>query len=62
MYVAPQHRGMGLGAELLRTLIGLATEAGCSRVEVHSGRRAVSFYEKAGFEHFPQLMNHHLAD
>ena len=60
MYVARQHRGMGLGSELLRALLGLATDTGCNRVEVHSGRRAVAFYERAGFEHFPQLMNHHL--
>ena len=53
---------MGLGSEILRALLGLASEAGCSRVEVHSGRRAVAFYERAGFEHFPQLMNHRLDD
>ena len=61
MYVAPEHRGVGVGTRLLRALLGLAGEAGCSRVEVHSGRRATSFYERAKFEPSPQLMNHDLA-
>lgn len=60
MYVEESHRGTGVGSEIVRTLLGVARDAGCGRVEVHSGRRAVEFYERAGFEHFRQLMNHHL--
>ena len=60
MYVAEPHRGSGVGSEIVRILLELARAAGCGRVEVHSGRRAVTFYERAGFEHFRQLMNHHL--
>ncbi len=60
MYVAEPHRDCGVGSEIVRILLDLARAAGCGRVEVHPGRRAVAFYERAGFEHFRQLMNHHL--
>ena len=60
MYVAEPHRGSGVGSEIVRILLDLARAAGCGRVEVHSGRRAVKFYERAWFEHFRQLMNHYL--
>lgn len=60
MYVAEPHRGCGVGSDIVRSLLDLARDAGCGRVEVHSGRRAVTFYEKVGFEHFRQLMNHPL--
>jgi GNAT superfamily N-acetyltransferase len=57
MYVLPAYRGAGVGSQIVGALVGLACESGCTRVEVHSGRRAVPFYEHAGFEHFPQLLN-----
>jgi hypothetical protein len=38
-------------------LIDLARDLGCERIEVHSGRRAVTFYERSGFEHVDRLLN-----
>jgi ribosomal protein S18 acetylase RimI-like enzyme len=58
VYLAPEHRGRGLGSQLVRLLLDLAAAGGCDRTEVHSGRRAVPFYERAGFEHDQQLLNH----
>ena len=60
MYVVPEHRDAGVGTRILRLLLDLAREAGCTRVEVHSGRRARVFYEREGFEHLERLLNHPL--
>lgn len=57
MYVIPTHRNEGVGTRIVDGLLDLARRAGCERVEVHSGRRAVAFYERSGFEHFERLLN-----
>jgi GNAT superfamily N-acetyltransferase len=57
MYVAPAYRDRGVGSQIVAVLLDLARDAGCVRVEVHSGRRAVPFYERAGFEHDRQLLD-----
>ncbi|MFN8155891.1 MAG: GNAT family N-acetyltransferase [Candidatus Nanopelagicales bacterium] len=60
MYVVPEHRDAGVGGRIVRLLLDLAREAGCSRVEVHSGRRAVTFYEREGFARYERLLNQEL--
>ena len=51
LYVQPQHRGSGLGRELLRTLAGLCVERGYSRLEwwvLDWNTPSIEFYEAAG--------------
>ena len=51
LYVQPQHRGSGLGRELLRTLADLCVQRGYSRLEwwvLDWNSSAVDFYRKAG--------------
>lgn len=62
VYVLPDYRNQSIGTMLVRTLVDLGRERGCSRVTVHSGSRAVPVYERAGFRHDRQLMVHPLAD
>ncbi|GAA2757604.1 GNAT family N-acetyltransferase [Actinopolymorpha rutila] len=62
VYVLPDHRNQGIGSMVVRALVDCGRERGCSRVTVHSGRRAVPVYERAGFQHEPKLMAHPLAD
>ena len=62
MYVLPTHRNAGVGSRILQGLIDLARDARCERIEVHSGRRAVTLYERCGFEHFHRLLNQDLGD
>ena len=62
MYVRPSHRNAGVGSKILQGLIGLARDAECERIEVHSGRRAVTLYERSGFEHFHRLLNQDLGE
>ena len=57
MFVLPTHRNEGVGSAILEGLIDLARDLGCERIEVHSGRRAVTFYERSGFEHVHRLLN-----
>ena len=49
VYVLPEARGGGTGANLLRTLLADARDRGCQYVRVHSSPRAVSLYNRAGF-------------
>ncbi len=51
LYVQPQHRGSGLGRELLRTLAGLCVERGYRRLEwsvLDWNTPSIEFYEAAG--------------
>jgi len=51
LYVQPQHRGSGLGRELLRTLADLCVERGYSRLEwwvLDWNTPSIEFYEAAG--------------
>jgi GNAT superfamily N-acetyltransferase len=61
MYVVPAYRNEGVGTAVLRALLDLACRSGCERIEVHSGRRAVPFYERSGFEHLDRLLSQVLA-
>jgi GNAT superfamily N-acetyltransferase len=62
MYVIPGRRNEGVGTRIVEALLDVARRAGCERVEVHSGRRAVAFYERSGFEHFERLLNQVIGD
>ena len=51
LYVRPQHRGAGLGRELLRTLAALCVERGYSRLEwwvLDWNTPSIEFYKAAG--------------
>jgi len=54
--VREEHRGRGLGAELIAAILDTARARGLSHVTVHSGRRAVDFYLRNGFSHHRQLL------
>lgn len=45
----PQHRGKGLGRELVEALSQEAFSLGCYKVALHCQPHNVSFYEKCGF-------------
>ncbi len=51
--VTENHRGKGVGHELMRAFENIAREAGCPRLEVTSNLRragAHGFYERMGYE------------
>ena len=51
LYVSPQHRGSGLGRELLRTLAAVCVERGYSRLEwsvLDWNTPSIEFYTAAG--------------
>jgi GNAT superfamily N-acetyltransferase len=51
LYVRPEHRGAGLGRELLRTLAAVCVERGYSRLEwsvLDWNTPSIEFYEAAG--------------
>jgi GNAT superfamily N-acetyltransferase len=51
LYVQPQHRGRGLGRELLRTLAAVCVERGYSRLEwsvLDWNTPSIDFYKAAG--------------
>jgi len=55
MYVSPELRGRGIGAELLQATLRQAQLLGCSMVEVGTppeGVRQGRFYRRAGFKRF----------
>ncbi|HAA58402.1 MAG TPA: GNAT family N-acetyltransferase [Myxococcales bacterium] len=49
MAVLPSHRGQGIGAKLLQTLIDLAQQSDMKEVILSSQVHAIDFYLKAGF-------------
>jgi GNAT superfamily N-acetyltransferase len=62
MYVLPGYRGIGIGSRILERLVCEAADRGCVRVTVHSGRRALTLYRRAGFEPFERLLLRDVAD
>jgi glucosamine-phosphate N-acetyltransferase len=53
LIVRKEWRGLGIGSALLAAIIGVARQAGCSRVELDSAfhrSEAHSFYQQRGFE------------
>lgn len=52
VHVHPEHRGRGIGADLVAAAVGRAEEAGCYRIQLTSNRQrtdAHRFYEREGF-------------
>jgi GNAT superfamily N-acetyltransferase len=52
MYVCPEHRGRGVGRELLEALEDRASEMGCTAVRLDTGNRqaqAIGLYLAAGY-------------
>ncbi|GAB3929104.1 hypothetical protein GCM10011575_26030 [Microlunatus endophyticus] len=56
VFVMPDHRGRGVGSELVEAAAAHATRLGAIRVTVHSGSRAVPVYERLGFASSRQLL------
>ena len=56
VYVAPEHRGVGIAARLVVALLAEAWDRGLERVTVHSDPGAVRVYERAGFAATPTLL------
>jgi GNAT superfamily N-acetyltransferase len=50
VFVVPEHRSAGVGSALMRAVVQHAETLGLEHVTVHANQRAVSFYERAGFE------------
>ncbi len=53
VFIHPSYQGRGIGAALMKYVIQLAAENGCSSVELTSNKaraRAHSFYERLGFK------------
>lgn len=51
VYVVPELRDRGVGAALMRALLAEAAALRLEHVTVHASVRAISFYERSGFEH-----------
>jgi len=51
VYVVPELRNSGVGAELLNGVLAEARTLELEHVTVHSSDRAVPFYERVGFDH-----------
>ena len=51
VYVVPESRGGGIGAALLEVVLAEAHRLELEHVTVHSADRAVSLYERSGFQH-----------
>ncbi len=59
LYVAPDHRGRGVGADLLRTCLEYLRSAGVSHVWLNvwaQNERAMRLYRKAGFKDYMHVM------
>ena len=54
--VREAYRNRGVGGALIATILAEAGARGLLHVTVHSGRRAVDFYRRAGFCHHRQLL------
>lgn len=58
VYVLPEHRGGGVGAQLIAHALSHAQELGLERVTVHSSQRAIAVYLRAGFAISEQLLQY----
>jgi GNAT superfamily N-acetyltransferase len=56
VYVVPEHRNRGLGAELMTSLVARARERGLDWLAVHPSAFAVSFYRRLGFAPTPGVL------
>jgi GNAT superfamily N-acetyltransferase len=56
VYVRADRRGLGLATLLLERVVAEARRRGMTRLTVQSSSRALSLYERAGFEVSPRLM------
>ena len=54
--VREEYRNRGIGGALIATILAEADARGLLHVTVHSSRRAVDFYQRAGFRHHRQLL------
>lgn len=54
--VREQYRNRGIGAALMAAILAEAHARGLEHVTVHSGRRAVDFYLRNGFDHHRRLL------
>ncbi|MEP5764730.1 MAG: GNAT family N-acetyltransferase, partial [Halieaceae bacterium] len=50
MAVLPEHRGQGLGRQLLQFIVEHARQNGVKRLYLHAQTHALKFYEDAGFQ------------
>lgn len=65
LYVAEAYRRQGVGKLLMRSLIGVATESGCSRIEwtTDTGNvEAQVFYDKLGVPALPSKLFYRVED
>jgi GNAT superfamily N-acetyltransferase len=53
VYIRPEHRNRGIGAELVRTLLRHAWDQGMTTMTVSSSTRAVPLYQRLGFTGLP---------
>jgi GNAT superfamily N-acetyltransferase len=63
LYVPPEHRRSGVGAELLARVAEIAVERGCARLEwaaLDWNTPALDFYEKLGAERLGEWVMHRL--
>ncbi|GIJ78383.1 N-acetylglutamate synthase, GNAT family [Micromonospora phaseoli] len=51
VYVVPELRDSGVGAALMEAVLARARRLDLEHVTVHSSERAVSLYQRAGFQH-----------
>lgn len=56
VFVVPELRRRGIGSQLVHAAVDHARSFGATRVTVHSGRRAVTVYERLGFASSGQLL------
>ena len=56
VYLQPPYRGRGIGTELVRHLVHAARTAGCDKVTVHSGHRALPLYVRESFVAHDRLL------
>jgi GNAT superfamily N-acetyltransferase len=54
--VRAEHRNRGVGTALIAAILAEARARDLAHVTVHSGRRAVDFYLRAGFTHHRRLL------